>query len=70
MPGQKKRSIRENTKHELNPAFDKLMSDFEHGRVKADKQDWYRPAYYGTSAQQKPIPRTRRNNGRGEVSSR
>ena len=28
-----KRSVRQNTKHEINTAFDKLLSDHEHGRL-------------------------------------
>ena len=43
----RKRSVRANSKHEMNPAFDRLLSDHEHGRIKNVQKT--RPAYAYTS---------------------
>lgn len=46
----RKRSVRENTKHEINTAFDKLLSDHEHGRLNSPcEYTKQRPAYAYTS---------------------
>ena len=46
----RKRSVRANTKHEMNPAFDKLLSDHEHGRLNSPcEYTKQRPAYAYTS---------------------
>lgn len=45
-----KRSVRQNTKHEINTAFDKLLSDHEHGRLHSPcEYTKQRPAYAYTS---------------------
>ena len=41
--------------HQYNSDFDKLINDFDHGRLKINTMtDFDRPAYYGTS--QSSIP--------------
>lgn len=50
--GNKSRIIRP----EFNTDFDKLLNDFSHNRDIPEKsKDFTRPAFYGTSMQQKPI---------------
>lgn len=50
--GNKSRIIRP----EFNTDFDKLLNDFSHNRDISEKsKDFTRPAFYGTSMQQKPI---------------
>lgn len=45
-----KRSVRQNLKHEINTAFDKLLSDHEHGRLHSPcEYTKQRPAYAYTS---------------------
>lgn len=46
--GRRKRSVRENTKHEINTAFDKLINDHAHGRLHLGSTV-IRPAYAYTS---------------------